>query len=363
MVHMTCKTAFVLHESYLKYDFGEWHPYKPYLWKITFEKLKDLGIFNDPNISVINAFMADEKLLSLVHTTEYIDFVKRMSDLGYGYLDYGDTPATKGIYEGAAYRVGGSVMAAKLIAEGSHIHAFNFGGGLHHAKTSSAAGFCVFNDIAIAVRYLQKFYNYKRIAIIDIDGHHADGTQEIFYKESSTLKISLHKYGYGFYPGTGWYNELGENDGYGYTVNIPLIGFTNDDTYLYAINEIVIPLLINYKPEIIVMQFGADGHIDDPLVGLSLTTRTYIEVARTIHKLSHEISNGKLLVLGGGGYNPNNTARCWSLGFIEISGAHVDEKAKEALTDKVNVQSGISNFIYDIISELKKRLKPIHGDL
>lgn len=358
---MVCKTAFVYHEMYLKYNFGEWHPYKPYLWKLALEKLKNIGVFNDPNISLVEAFMADEDLISLVHTSEYINFVKRMSNLGYGYLDYGDTPATKGIYEGAAYRVGGSVMAAKLIAEGSYLHAFNFGGGLHHAKPSSAAGFCVFNDIAIAVRYLQKTYNYKRIAIVDIDGHHADGTQEIFYSESSTLKISLHKYGYGFYPGTGWYNELGEGEGYGYTVNIPLIGYTNDDTYLYAINEIVVPMLIYYKPEIIVTQFGADAHVNDPLVGLSLTTRTYVEVAKVLHKLSHEISNGRLLVLGGGGYNPDDTARCWALGFIEISGIDLDSKMKESLYDKINVEPGVSKFIYDIVSELKKKLQQIHG--
>ncbi len=358
---MTCKTAFVYHEMYLKYDFGEWHPYKPYLWKLTLEKLKNIGVFNDPNISLIEAFMADEDLISLVHTNDYINFVKHMSNLGYGYLDYGDTPATKGIYEGAAYRVGGSVMAAKLIANGSYLHAFNFGGGLHHAKPSNAAGFCVFNDIAVAVRYLQKLYNYKRIAIVDIDGHHGDGTQEIFYNEATTLKISLHKYGYGFYPGTGWYNELGAGEGYGYTVNIPLIGYTNDNTYLYAINEVVVPLLIYYKPEIIVMQFGADAHINDPLVGLSLTTRTYSEVAKIIHKLSHEISNGKLLILGGGGYNPDDTARCWALGFIEISGIKIDEKIKETLYDKIDVESNISKFIYEIVSELKKKLREIHG--
>ncbi|MEM3832859.1 MAG: acetoin utilization protein AcuC [Thermoprotei archaeon] len=358
---MTCKTAFVYHEMYLRYDFGEWHPYKPYLWKLALEKLKNMGVFNDTNISLIEAFMADENLISLVHTNDYINFVKHMSNLGYGYLDYGDTPATKGIYEGAAHRVGGSVTAAKLIADGLYLHAFNFGGGLHHAKPSNAAGFCVFNDIAIAVRYLQKSYNYKRIAIVDIDGHHGDGTQEIFYNEATTLKISLHKYGYGFYPGTGWYNELGADEGYGYTINIPLIGYTNDDTYLYAINEIVLPLLIYYKPEIIVMQFGADGHVNDPLVGLSLTTRTYSEVARIIHKLSHEISNGKLLVLGGGGYNPDDTARCWSLGFIEISDIKIDEKIKETLYDKINVEGGISKFIYEIVNELKKKLRAIHG--
>ncbi len=355
-------TGFVYHEDYVKYYFGPTHPFKPYRSKATFELLKDLGVF-DEKAKIFEARVANEDELMLVHTKNFVDFVKRMSEKGSGLLDYGDTPATKGIYEASALRVGGTLTGAELIMEGKVSHAFNPSGGLHHAKEGSAGGFCVFNDIAVAVRYLQKKYGLKRIAVVDVDGHHGDGTQTIFYDEP-ILTVSFHRYGWFFYPGTGNVNEIGRGEGLGYSVNIPLPMGTFDEAYLYAFKEIVPPLIKAYKPEIIIQQFGVDSHYEDPLVGLALTTQTYQEIAEIMHKLAHEISNGKYLIVGGGGYKPENVARCWAIMFITISEVKPKkpEKYKE-LFDKYKPQKNEQIFekVKNTVEQLKKKIFPIHG--
>ncbi|MHC1579291.1 MAG: arginase family protein, partial [Candidatus Alkanophagales archaeon] len=189
---MSGVTAFIYSDEYLKYDFGPFHPFRPDREKRTLELLRRLGVIDGVRARVYEARAATEEELMLVHDPEYIRFVKEKSEQGYGLLDYGDTPATRGIYEGAAARAGGSLLGADLIMRGEVAHAFNPGGGLHHARRNSAAGFCVFNDVALAARHLQRKYGLERIAIVDIDGHHGDGTQEIFNREK-VLTISFHR--------------------------------------------------------------------------------------------------------------------------------------------------------------------------
>lgn len=300
--------------------------------------------------------------LHLVHSREYVDLVRRMSELGRGYLDYGDTPATKGIFEAALSVVGASVTGADLIMRGEVDHAFSPVGGLHHAKGDGAAGFCVFNDVAIAVRHLQRRHGLGRIAVVDIDGHHGDGTQEIFYKEP-ILTISLHRIG--IYPGTGYVSEVGEGGGLGYSVNVPLPGGTDDEAYLYAFREVVPPLIGRYKPDVLLTQFGVDGHYQDPLVGLSLTTHAYKEVAATIHNLAHRHSHGRLLILGGGGYTPQNVARCWAVMFATVSEAlpTASYKSFEGLFDreKPPKDDGLFGRVMETVAQVKETIFPLHG--
>jgi len=355
-------TGFVYHKDYVKYDFGPSHPLKPTREKETFELLKRLGVF-DGKAKVYEARMAKDEELMLVHTKNYVDFVKRKSLEGVGYLDYGDTPAIKGVYEATSIRVGGTLKAADLVMGGEVNHAFNPSGGFHHAREGRAGGFCVFNDVAIVVRYLQKKYGLKRIAVVDIDGHHADGTQAIFYEEP-ILTISFHRYGWFFYPGTGNVNEIGRGAGEGYSVNIPLQMGTYDEAYLYAFHEIVPPLLKAYKPEIIVNQFGVDSHYEDPLVGLSLTTKAYIEIAKTLHGLAHELTGGKYVITGGGGYEPKNVSRCWAVMFITVSEAEPKNKEEyEKILDKVEPKKDPQTFkkVKEVVKEIKKKIFPIHG--
>jgi acetoin utilization protein AcuC len=303
----------------------------------------------------------------LVHSQEHIRNVKRKCENGTGYLDYGDTPAKKGVYEAACAKVGGSILGADLIMHGKVKHAFNVGGGLHHATRNSSAGFCVFNDVALTARHLQKRYGLKRIAIVDLDGHHGDGTQQIFYKEP-ILTISLHRYGRGFlgrfYPGTGSITEMGEGKGRGYSVNVPLPEGTFDEAYLEAFNEIVPPLIEKYQPEILLNQFGVDTHYQDPLVGLSLTTKSYVEISSTLHQLAHDVSNGRYLVFGGGGYESRNVSRCWALIFITVAGAvSKNVELYRTLFDKEILASNLhlSREVQNTINDVKKTLFPLHG--
>jgi acetoin utilization protein AcuC len=356
---MPCKTAVIVHDDYLKYDFGPWHPFKPYRWRLVLEILEKKKVFETGYVERISARYATLEELMLVHTPEYIEYVKRMSERGEGFLDYGDTPARKGVFEGAVVRVGGSLVGIDLLMNNVYKHAFNPCGGLHHAREDAAAGFCVFNDIAIAARYAQKRYNIRKIAIIDVDGHHGDGTQNIFYEDPDVLTISLHRYG--IYPGTGWYTEVGSGAGEGFSINIPLPEGVDDISYLYMFNNIVVPVVREYKPELIILQYGADSHYEDPLVGLGLTTRGYQEIMDTVHKLSHELSSGRILVTGGGGYNVNNTARIWSIGVIRLAGLDIDI---EDLHDKVvYVRESPSQYIIDLAEKIRSYLKKYYKDL
>lgn len=349
-------TAFIYRDDYMSYQFGPGHPFKPIREKYTLDKIKELGILNG-NAKQYEPKPASEEDLLLVHSKEYIEYVKRMSSVGGGYLDYGDTPATKGIYEASCSVVGGSICGADLIMGGEVSHAFNPGGGLHHAKEDCAAGFCVFNDIAIAVRHLQKKYGLKKIAIVDIDGHHGDGTQEIFYGEP-ILTISFHRWG--IYPGTGYVNELGRGEGRGYSVNVPLPGGTHDEAYLYAFDEVVPPLIESYEPEILVNQFGVDGHYQDPLVGLGLTTRAYSEISARMHGLAHQTSGGRYLILGGGGYNPSNVCRCWAVMFATVSGA--PEKLEELFDEGgPRKDERVFAMVKETVKEVKETVFPLHG--
>ena len=357
---MADMSGFIYHEEYLKYQFGFSHPFNPIREKYTLDTLKEIEVIGEKS-RVYSPEPATETDLYTVHSNEYVQFIREMCEKGFGYLDSGDTPATKGLYEGACRVVGGSILGAKLIMDGDVDHTFNPGGGLHHAKADKAAGFCVFNDIAIATRYLQRTYGLKRIAILDVDGHHGDGTQQILYREP-ILKISTHRIG--IFPGTGYVSELGTGKGTGYSINIPLQARTGDEAYLYAFKELVPPLLESYKPEIIINQFGVDGHYEDPLVGLGLTTRTYEEVAKTMHSLAHELCEGRLLVLGGGGYDLANTTRCWAIMFATICGGVPENHLKRyrQLFDQFPPpeKDWVLEMTKSVVEEVKKAISPFH---
>jgi len=366
VLKLTGKTAFLYHDDYLGYDFGPVHPLKPKRYKDTFELLQKLGVF-DETVKHYRPSRATEEDLMLVHSQEYIHRVKRQCETGTGYLDYGDTPARRGVYEASCAKVGGSILGADLIMHGDVNHAFNVGGGLHHATRDSAAGFCVFNDVAIAARHLQRRHGLKRIAIVDVDGHHGDGTQRIFYKEP-ILTISLHRYGGGilgrFYPGTGTVDELGEGEGKGYSVNVPLPMGTSDEAYLEAFNEIVPPLIEKYDPEILLNQFGVDTHYQDPLVGLALTTKSYVEVSSALHRLAHRFSSDRYLIFGGGGYEPSNVSRCWALMFITVAGVRPknEEMYEELLDREIQADSPeILRKVRGTIKEVKDTIFPLQG--
>lgn len=262
---------------------------------------------------------AADGFLRLVHTQAYLDWVRRMDLRAEGFLDQRDTPAYRGIFRRAALAVGGTLLGARLVADGDVAVAFNPGGGLHHAQAERTGGFCVFNDLVIATRWLMQARGVRRPVILDFDGHHGDGTQMLLYEEP-ILTVSLHQYDGRFYPGTGSLEEMGRGLGHGYALNVPLPRRTGTAAYLRALDELVLPVVRAYCPDFIIVQLGVDAHFADRLVSLRLSTHGYAAIAGRLLLLASEFTNGRLLVCGGGGYTPEAVARCWGVVLATLAG-------------------------------------------
>jgi len=366
-------SALVYHEDYLRYDFGRSHPLRPVRYKLTVELMKALNILSPPRVTVVKPQPARFEDLVLFHAEEYVKMVEKVSQHGFGMLDMGDTPAFKGCYDVTRLKVGGSLRAVDLVMAKEVDHAFNIGGGLHHAHRDHASGFCIFNDPAICVAYLKEKYGLKRIMYLDIDAHHGDGVMYGYYSDPCLLDIDFHESGRYLFPGTGFTYEVGEGAGEGYKVNVSLPPYTYDQAYLHTFHEVVPPLVRSYKPEIILMQCGVDGHFDDLLTDLGLTTAAYLEVISKVHDLAHEVTGGRLVLLGGGGYNMSNVARCWAIMFGTVAGVELSnqlpsdwkdiymemagEKPPETLKDeKVDRDKGRDE---EILGELKQMVRDL----
>jgi acetoin utilization protein AcuC len=319
---MTGAVAFLYHDDFMLYQFGPRHPFQPIREKLTMDTLSSLGALEGCDGKVVVPEPVGRERLHRVHPPEFVNEVERIC-MTKGELDQGDTPGNPGLFTGALAAVGASVRGVQGIMGGEFAHAFNPAGGLHHAHPTRASGFCVFNDIAVAVRCLQVEHGIQRVAVVDIDGHHGDGTQAIFFNEG-VLTISLHRYGRGFFPGSGGIEERGEGEGRGLNINIPLPGGTDDKLYLRAYRSVAVPALRLFKPQFIIHQFGVDGHFQDPLVGLGLSTRGYSALASITHDLAHQLCDGRYLVVGGGGYDIDATRRAWALMFAALTGRNTE---------------------------------------
>ncbi|RLF10717.1 MAG: acetoin utilization protein AcuC [Thermoprotei archaeon] len=311
-------------DVYLNYNFGRGHPLNPYRYKLFFDLVKSYGLLD--KVRHVEPRMAGVEELKLIHEDSYIERVKKLSERGYGMLDFGDTPAFKGMYEASCFIVGGTLNAVDMVMRGECTHAFNPGGGHHHAARDRGAGFCVFNDVAIAVKYLLEKWGVKRVMVVDIDVHHGDGTQWSLYSEPRALKVDFHESGMYLYPGTGFMDEMGEGEGYGFMVNIPLPPRTHNEAYLYAFKEIVPPLAEAFKPDVIVQQSGVDTHFEDPLAHLALTTQAYSEIADVMHEVAHKYAGGKYVMVGGGGYNVETVARGWTIMLSRLLGVELPDE-------------------------------------
>lgn len=340
-----CQTAVIYHEMYDGRGFSRlnksWSRYRA-----GFDKFKELGLIapdalenletysyspSAPRsefssliphpssfIPVYESIEATEEQLAMVHSLAHIRHVREMDAKGEGMFDRNDTPVWPGVYRRAALAYGGTLLAARLVGSGQARHVFHVAGGLHHAHYDRVSGFCIFNDIVGAVRLWQREYGYERIAILDVDGHHGDGTQSLLYNEP-VLTVSLHQYDGRFFPGTGALGERGEGAGKGYCLNFPLPRYTTDAEYRPAL-EIALAQVEAYRPQAIILQFGTDGHFTDRMVGLKLSTYLYEEVAQQIHALAHRVCEGRLVVVSGGGYEPEAVARCWGLLLANLTG-------------------------------------------
>jgi acetoin utilization protein AcuC len=258
-----------------------------------------------------------------VHTADYLDAVQRASAdptfTGYG-LGTDDDPVFAGMYEASALIAGGSAIAAREVWEGRVEHAVNIAGGLHHAMAGNASGFCIFNDIVLAIRTMLAA-GAKKIAYVDIDVHHGDGVQAAFYDDPRVLTVSLHQDPRTLFPGTGMPNEIGTGDATGTSVNVALPPGTGDDAWLRAFGAVVPGVVRAFAPDVLVTQCGCDTHHEDPLASLELTIDGQRAAIGLLHRLAHEVSGGKWLAFGGGGYGlVRCVPRTWTHLLAEASG-------------------------------------------
>ena len=268
-----------------------------------------VGVVIGEIIKLEPRLIKEEELL-LFHDKEYIEFVKRVSEIGYGYLDYGDTPAYKGVYEASCYSAGSTLKAFEEVIKGEVDHAFNPSGGLHHAYKNRAAGFCVFNDPGLLIEYARKHYDMKKFLYVDIDAHHGDGVYYSYEEDPYVYIVDFHEDGRYLYPGTGFEFEKGKGKAYGTKINIPLKPYSTTEDVLKKLVEIE-EFIYEIDFDLILLQCGADGLKGDPLTHLQYTERVHEEVTRLLHKASHEKCKGRIIAMGGGGYNFENVAKAW----------------------------------------------------
>ena len=254
---------------------------------------------------------APDDALALFHTRDYVDYVRARSAAGTGFLDAGDTPAYPGVFEAAATVVGGTLLLLEQIMAGEARRGFIPIGGLHHARRRGAAGFCVFNDCGVAIEQAKRRYGLTRIAYVDIDAHHGDGVFYDFEDDPALIFADTHEDGRFLYPGTGRRDERGRGAAAGTKLNIPLMPGAGDAEFFAAFDEIE-AFLEPFEPELYLLQCGADSLAGDPITHLQFSAEAHAEAARRLRSLADRTASGRLLAMGGGGYNRQNLARCWT---------------------------------------------------
>ncbi len=322
------KTALVYSTETRRYDLGANHPFKAIRPEATRSLLENAGLL-EANAIITPESATLEDALS-VHARAYTNRVMAASrgEPIPDHLEYGigtsDTPIFAHMHEATLGVVGATLTAAKLVADGTFSRALNLAGGLHHAHKDKGSGFCVYNDLSVAIAYLRS--RGLRVAYLDVDAHHGDGVQFLHYEDPNVLTISLHETGRYLFPGTGHTYELGRGAGLGYSLNVPLEPYTQDDSFLEALEGVVEPALRWFNADVLVLQAGADAHQFDPLADLALTTQGFAQVFKRIVELAETHAGGKIIATGGGGYATWTVVpRVWASLYATLEGQTMPE--------------------------------------
>ena len=327
------------------YDLGPQHPLRFPRVVLTRDLIHAYGLIDGTRVVETAARSASEDELLLVHTERYLDAVRRAGhgesgpwwEFGFG---PGDNPVFPAMHEASARVAGATLVAAEAVLSARAEHAFNPAGGLHHAMPERASGFCVYDDPAIAIAWLLA-NGVERVAYVDVDVHHGDGPQAIFYDDPRVLTISVHQSGATLFPGTGFVDEVGSVDARGSSVNIPLPPFTGEELWLDAFRRVVPPLVEAFRPGVLVTQLGCDTHHTDPLANLLLTTGAYRETARILHELAHRAAGGRWVATGGGGYQwAGVVPRAWTLYFAEMAGVALPDDLPAEWVEQASAEAG-----------------------
>ncbi|WP_223299580.1 acetoin utilization protein AcuC [Meiothermus taiwanensis] len=315
--------------QYHLYNFGPQHPFSPLRLEMLLDLLEHLG----HPLQFVEPAQATREEVRSVHLES---FVRRVEAAGRGeplpdFDHYGlgtaDTPIFPGMDGAARWLVGGTLTAARMVFSGAAKEVLQLGGGLHHAQKDLASGFCVYNDLSVAIRYLTE--QGLRVAYIDIDVHHGDGVQWIHYDEPNVLTFSIHESGRYLYPGTGHTHEIGKAQGTGRKLNIPLEPFTEDDSYLEVLQMGLEPALRWFRPDVLVVQCGADAHFQDPLAEILLTTQAYAKIFPLLRQYAAAFAGGRAVYTLGGGYSLDATSRIWALLYLTLQGLPLPDHLPE----------------------------------
>jgi acetoin utilization protein AcuC len=306
---MKRNVAVVISDRLARYGFGDGHPFGTDRHAAFVREFGARGL--DEHVQIIEPRVATEEELRAFHTPAYIDFVRERSASGQGLLDGGDTPAFRGVYEAAACVVGATLNAADAIMQGTCRSAFVPIAGLHHAARDRAAGFCVFNDCGVAIELLRKKSGLARVAYVDIDAHHGDGVFYAFEDDATVIFADLHEDGRYLYPGTGAAEETGRGAAQGTKLNLPMAP-GSDDAEFARVWPRVIAHLERFAPDFIILQCGADSVEGDPITHLRYSSKSHGLAARELAALADRLGHGRVLALGGGGYNRGNIAQAWT---------------------------------------------------
>ncbi|MEM1952699.1 MAG: acetoin utilization protein AcuC [Candidatus Caldarchaeum sp.] len=294
-----------------KYTFPAPHPFGRMRLEAFYENIEKEKP-NLPNMVFVEPAIADLETILLYHTKDYVEFVMEKCKAGRGYLDYGDTPAFPGCFEASSYVVGTTMKLLKKILDGEFASAFSPVAGLHHARRDRAGGFCIFNDAGVAIEFLLQKEGLRRVAYVDIDAHHGDGVCYDFYRDKRVIFADIHQDGRTLYPGTGFRNEDGEGEAKGTKLNIPMLPFSGDEEFFKAFKEVE-EFLMKFDFDFLLLQCGADGLMGDPLTNLQYSPEAHHYAAASLRKIAEVKCDGKILAMGGGGYNPTNVALAWTV--------------------------------------------------
>ncbi len=306
MLGMAAMARVVWDDVFTEYDFGSGHPMAPLRLELTARLCEAFGLFDRPDVELVAPPVATDELLATVHDPDYIAAVKVAgenpadADPARG-LGTEDDPAFLGMHEASARIAQGTQMICESVWRGESAHGVNFCGGLHHAMPDRAAGFCIYNDIAVGIQWLLD-HGAERVAYVDVDVHHGDGVEAIFWDDPRVLTISVHENGRILFPGTGWPADVGGAGAEGSAVNVALPPGVTDTSWLRSILSVAEPLVRNFRPDVLVTQHGCDTHIEDPLAHLAVTVDAQRMAIEAMHELSHDVCDGKWVALGGGGY-------------------------------------------------------------
>ena len=310
-------TSLITSEKYKDHITGPGFPESPERLDAIIDHLELSGLINE--LDVVEPNRIDKSFCKLVHDDEYITRVRQACELGAPIVDTADNPISKNSYDTALLAVGGITEAVDRIFIGKANNAMALlrppG---HHAEKGMAMGFCLFNNVAIAARYAQQNYEVEKVAIIDFDVHHGNGTQHIFESDPTVMYVSLHQYP--FYPGSGSADEIGSGNAKGTTINYPLKAGVGDKEFIDIFNNSLSDKVLKYNPDLIIVSAGFDAHMDDPIGGLRVTTEGYHNISKTINKLAGEVCGGKIISSLEGGYNLKALAESVAAHLIALKG-------------------------------------------